>query len=99
MAWEPKEGSGSLFQADKKGNEKAPAYRGDILLNGVMYELAGWVKKTSKGDNFLSLAGKVKEERHTASMYATSKEVPKPAGGMADMSDEIPFNKLGKHAY
>ena len=66
MAWEQKEGSGSLFQADQKGNERAPKWRGDILLNGVTYELAGWVKTTKAGDKFLSLSGKVKEERQKA---------------------------------
>ena len=81
MAWEPKEGSGSLFQNDKKGNEKAPGWRGDIMLDGTLYELAGWVKTTAKGDKFLSLSGKVKEER----------QKDKPQGGMEDMDSDLPF--------
>lgn len=83
MAWEQREGSGSLFLNDKKGNERAPNYRGDILLDGVVYELAGWVKTTQKGDKFLSLAGKPKEEK---------KEAPKSIGSIAEMeSDPLPF--------
>lgn len=85
MAWEPREGNGSLFLNGKRDKESQPNYRGDILLNGVLYELSGWIKKTAKGDNFLSLAGKVKEER-----------VQKPApstehGRVADMDSDIPF--------
>lgn len=82
MAWEPKEGSGSLFQADQKGNEKAPKWRGDIMLNGTVYELAGWVKETKKGDKFLSLSGKVKEER---------KPTPDPDPHNEASADDVPF--------
>ena len=81
MAWEQKEGSGSLFQNDKKGNEKAPGWRGDIMLGGTVYELAGWVKTTSKGDKFVSLAGKVKESR--------TNQAAEPTPEVGD--DSIPF--------
>lgn len=80
--WEPKEGSGSLFKADQKGNEKAPGYRGDIMLGGVVYEIAGWVKEGKNG-KFFSLNGKPK--------VAPSGVFP-PTGSIADMADDIiPF--------
>jgi hypothetical protein len=80
MSWEPKEGSGSLFQTDK-GNERAPKWRGDIMLNGTVYELAGWVKETKKGDKFLSLSGKVK----TVQQEQVSTQPPQ------EVDDSIPF--------
>jgi len=80
MAWEHREGSGSLFKNDQKGNEKAPGYRGEILLGGVLYELAGWVKEGNTG-KFFSLAGKPKEAKQA-----------KPQGSIADMDSDIPFN-------
>lgn len=79
MAWEMKEGSGSLFKAEQK-SEKAPGYRGDIMLGGVVYEIAAWVKEGQKG-KFFSLSGKPKEAR----------QEQKPSGNITDMEDDIPF--------
>lgn len=62
MSYEPKDGSGALFKNGKKEEgSKQPDYRGDVMLGGVLYELAGWIKNTGKGP-FLSLAGKVKSD-------------------------------------
>lgn len=60
MGWEPKEGSGSLFKAEQK-SDKAPGYRGDIMLDGVVYELAAWVKEGKNG-KFFSLSGQPKTQ-------------------------------------
>lgn len=65
MTYEHRDGQGSLFKNDKKGNPKAPDYRGDAKLSGEMYELAGWIKTGAKG-NFLSIAIKKKGERQDA---------------------------------
>lgn len=81
MAWEPKEGSGSLFKAEQK-SEKAPGYRGEILLGGVTYELAAWVKEGKSG-KFFSLSAKPKEER---------REFPKAGPDVGDMGSDVPFN-------
>ena len=45
MAYEMREGSGSLFKNDKDGNEKRPDYRGDALINGEVLEIAAWIKE------------------------------------------------------
>jgi hypothetical protein len=37
--------TGALFTNDKKGNDKAPDYKGKINLNGTDYDLAGWKKQ------------------------------------------------------
>jgi hypothetical protein len=83
MAWEPKEGSGSLFKAEQK-SEKAPGYRGEILLGGVLYELAGWIKEGKSG-KFFSLSGKPKMERLPSGRPAQD------LSNIADMADDIPF--------
>jgi hypothetical protein len=63
MAYEHKEGSGSLFPNRKKEpGSKQPDWRGDVLLNGVLMEIAGWSKEGANG-SFLSLAVKPKQER------------------------------------
>lgn len=86
MAYEPRDMSGNLFKNDKGGNDKRPDYRGDICINGEVYELAAWIKEGNKG-KFMSLSAKPKEA-----------EAPKPpprqaasaSGGSFD--DEIPFS-------
>ena len=59
MAYEQKEGQGVLFPNDKKGNEKAPDYKGTVLINGELTEIAAWKKQGSKGE-FLSIKQKTK---------------------------------------
>lgn len=54
MAFELKEGQGSLFKNDKKGNEKAPDYTGNVLVGGEKKRLAAWVKEGKSG-KFLSV--------------------------------------------
>lgn len=65
MAYEPREGQGSLFKNDKGDNPARPDYRGDIMLNGVLFEISGWIKPLASDPSrrFLSLAGKPKEGR------------------------------------
>lgn len=65
MAYEPREGQGSLFTNDKGDNPARPDYRGDIMLNGVLYEISGWIKPLTSDPSrrFLSLSGKPKEVR------------------------------------
>lgn len=48
--------SGVLFKNDKKGNEKAPDYKGKINVDGVEKQLAAWIKTSQKGVKFMSLA-------------------------------------------
>jgi hypothetical protein len=85
MAWEQKEGSGSLFKAEQK-SEKAPGYRGDIMLGGVVYEIAAWVKEGKNG-KFFSLSGKQKENVNRSQGYKSQAGDEKE-----ELSDDsIPF--------
>lgn len=70
MPYEPRPGSFSLFKADKKGNEKAPDYRGDGMdLSGNRIEVAAWVKEGKKG-KFMSCSIKIKD-------YGSGQAAPK----------------------
>jgi hypothetical protein len=62
MAYTLREGQGSLFRNDQRGNERAPNARGEILIEGVLYEISSWTKEGSKG-KFQSLQAKRKEAR------------------------------------
>jgi hypothetical protein len=55
MAYEQKDNSGTLFRNDRKEQEKHPDRKGEALIDGVPYWVAGWIKKGKSGD-FLSLA-------------------------------------------
>lgn len=57
MAYEQREGDIAVFQNDKKGNDKAPDWKGTALINGVKMEVAFWQKSDTM------LAGKVSERR------------------------------------
>ena len=47
---------GVLFRVtDKQGNEKRPDYNGSLNVNGVNYELSGWMKVSKAGNKFMSL--------------------------------------------
>ena len=68
--------SGALFKNDKKGNESWPDYTGSLNAGGVEYWLSAWIKKSKKGQTFMSLSLQEKD-RETA-------ETPEP-------DDDIPF--------
>ena len=85
MAFEHKEGGATLFRNDKKGNDKAPDWRGDGLLNGKKVKLSGWVKDSSKG-GFISL--KIEEDNYKP----TVKNVEREPNRDDDFgSSDIPF--------
>jgi hypothetical protein len=58
MAYEHKEGAGTLFPNTRSQNPKAPQWRGDALINGKLMEIAGWDR-----DGRISLSIKPKEAR------------------------------------
>ena len=75
--------SGILFKNDKKGNEKAPDYKGKVNVNGKDLEIAGWIREGKSGQ-FLSL--KVSEPRQKVASVFDSK--PK---SVFDKSTDLPF--------
>ena len=70
--------TGVLFK-NESDNEKAPAYKGKINVDGKEYELAAWIREGKKG-KFMSL--KVQEPRE---------KKPTPAKDFADIVDDVPF--------
>lgn len=62
MAFEHKEGQGSIFRNEKQ-NDRQPDYKGTIVIGGTTYEIAGWVKKSQKGTSYMSLQASVPKKR------------------------------------
>ena len=73
--------SGVLFKNESE-NEKAPAYKGKINVDGKDYELAAWVREGKSG-KFLSL--KVQEPRKKEP-NSVSKKVD-----FEEIEDDLPF--------
>lgn len=84
MAYELNEGQGSLFSNSYKEKPSQPDVKGTILLDGVLYELAGWVKESANGIEFTSLRGKRKETNSGGGSSA------QPQGG-SSADNSVPF--------
>lgn len=71
--------SGVLFK-NESPNDKAPAYKGKINVDGKEYELAAWIREAKSGKGkFMSL--KIQEPRK-------KQDAPKE---FADMDDDAPW--------
>lgn len=62
MVFQQKDNSGALFRNDKRDKETQPNYRGDLLVEGIAFEISAWLKDGKNG-KFMSLAVKRKEAR------------------------------------
>lgn len=87
MAFVQKENSGAVFKNDDKQSENHPDRKGDCNIDGVEYWVSGWLKKTSKGDPFLSLSFKRKVPAQDAK---PANKPPRPNAGF-DGDDGPPF--------
>jgi hypothetical protein len=61
-----RDNSGVLFANDKKDNDRAPNYKGNIMVEGTEYWLSAWVKEGKNG-KFLGLAVSPKDAQPPAS--------------------------------
>jgi hypothetical protein len=80
MAYEQRDGQGSLFKNDDKASEKHPDYKGDCTLNGQKYWISAWIK-TGKNGKFMSLSLQPKQDSKGRQQ----------GGKQQDDSDSIPF--------
>src|SRR5688572_13897436 len=49
MAYELRDGQGSLFRNDRREKDTQPHARGEALIGGVLYEVSAWTKEGKKG--------------------------------------------------
>ena len=88
MAYEHREGSGSLFTNHKKEEGSSqPDYRGDAMVGGVLVGIAGWKKQSGSGQTFLSLNIKPKQEREG---QKAPEQRAKPVT-LDDLDESLPF--------
>jgi uncharacterized protein (DUF736 family) len=77
MAFEQRDNSGSLWVNDRKTADNHPDRTGRVMVDGKLYFLNGWLKKTRDGKPYLSLSIKAKQET---------------ASGGGSLDDAIPFS-------
>lgn len=58
MAYEQKDGEGSLFANSFKETEQQPDMTGTITISGKAYRLAGWKKTKRDGEAYYSLSAR-----------------------------------------
>jgi hypothetical protein len=85
MAYEKKDGQGSLFKNKRKETESHPDYTGSIMLSGVEHWLSAWINEGKDGKYMKLAVGKPKEQR------SAPREEPRAQNNPIDFSDDIPF--------
>lgn len=78
MAYEHKEGQGSLF-CNEKQNDRQPDYKGTIVIEGRSYEIAAWKKTARSGKEYLSLQASEPREKSEEPAYSHAYSVPQPS--------------------
>jgi len=61
MAYEHREGQGSLFKNDKK-NERQPDFKETVMIKGVLYNISAWSRTSQNGREYISLQAEEKTE-------------------------------------
>ena len=74
--------SGSLFKNKTKNHDRSPDYTGQINVDGTLYWISGWIKKSANGNSFMSLATNVVDETAKAASNATPNDFS---------DDDVPF--------
>lgn len=62
MAYEQRDNTGTLFVNNRKSKDTHPDYNGTLIVNGVEFWINGWKKTSKRGETFLSLSVKPKEQ-------------------------------------
>lgn len=75
--FEQRDNRGAIFRNEKKEKDTHPDRTGSALIGGVAYWVSGWNEESGKGEKYVSLSFKPKDEQKGS----TNKTRPtKPAG-------------------
>lgn len=87
----------SIFKNDKKGNEKAPDYRGTTTLNNQEYKVALWIRTSASGTKYMSGTVEIdtykKQETKTSYTREEIVDLDKDFGNLVeeDIDSELAF--------
>lgn len=91
MRYVQKEGEGSLFINKDKKQDNHPDRTGSIFINGRRYRLAGWLRTSGKGEQFLSLKATPEVPREPSVEAAVRGAIKREFPDTRHLEDEIPF--------
>lgn len=91
MAYEQKEGGGSLFKNERKEKDSHPNLQGSALIGGVEYWVSGWTKTRDNGDKWISLAFKPKEARSGGHQDEPKAKPAAKKDPFDEMDSDLPF--------
>jgi hypothetical protein len=74
-----------LFINMNNTNPKAPTHKGKVNIDGVEYQIAGWIKRSANGVDYI--AGTVLQ----GSDYAMPPSTPQPKMQIEEDDSNIPF--------
>lgn len=86
MAYQHKEGQGSLFKNEKQ-NDRQPDFKGSIMIKGVTYNISAWNRTSQNGRQYLSLQA---EDQNGAVRPASGNSYGSPAYGAPAQSYASP---------
>lgn len=91
MAYELREGQGSLFKNDRKSQDNHPSATGTALIGGVLYEISSWTKEGRNG-KFQSLSFKPKQQRQAEPQQRRQSYAEQSGGTAREPGDpDLPF--------
>lgn len=95
MAYELRDGQGTLFKNDKREKDSHPHAKGTALIGGVEYWVSAWTKEGAKG-KFQSLSFQPKEARAEQKPAPKTSSYAEASGGSYgsqpnDLNDDLPF--------
>ena len=82
--YQKKDGDISVF-TNHSDNANAPAFKGNLLLNGIEYQVSLWRKQGAKGE---FLAGNVQQKQQSAERPATAQSF---TTNQPDHGNDLPF--------
>ena len=87
---------GALFLNDRGGNEKAPNYKGSIIVDGVEYWCSLWKQTSQKGDVYLSVSVQPKEQQHCRAQQSGARPQERTPDRRQEAPSRQQANRIGE---
>lgn len=90
MAYELRDGQGSLFRNERKDRENSPDYTGTIKVNGQEFYMSAWLKE-GNGKKFFSISLKPKDAPQRSQGNQSSGRQEPQQSFERDIDDDVPW--------
>lgn len=86
---EQKQNTGAIFKNDKKTSQNHPDYKGKINVEGKDFDVALWLKESSKGMKYFSVS--VSEPYVQNNLSGASNQAQPVNAPVVNNDDDLPF--------